>query len=56
MVVEYPQGAGGAVGLGMTELDDVVLDDEELDDVVLDDELELELGQARGKVGQIPTS
>jgi hypothetical protein len=44
----------------MVELDEVVLDDmvldvTVLDDVVLDDELELELGQARGKVGQIPT-
>jgi hypothetical protein len=46
-VVENPQGAGGAVGLGMAELDD-----EELDVGLA--ELELVVVQFLGNVGQIP--
>ncbi len=45
---ENPHGAGGAVGLGMTELDDIELD-------VGLAELELVVVQLLGKVGQIPT-
>jgi hypothetical protein len=47
-LVENPQGAGGAVGLGIAELDD-----EELDVGLA--ELELEVVQFLGNVGQIPT-
>ena len=49
-VVENPQGAGGAVGLGIAELDD-----DELDVGLAELELVVVVVQLLGNVGQIPT-